>query len=443
MDLASCTALNRTSDVAPKKMTECAFSLEIKEHKEVRTYFLSAHSEGEKKQWLDAMVASKKYFSSLVTMQATQSKPLPAAGAKNTDQELASARAEVKRLKEENSKLKQELDQRGDDNEHEELVLRLEELEEKYAFEKKKREALEKAAKSGGSVTPRRATANDEDLDAIREEYEEKVRFLEAQHAKQLQAAKKSKVSDEDDGFDAPDFGDDDSGGFRASGARNSKPSVVEAQLKKENAALKKQLEEKDKALLSKSPRGQKDDPRIRELEEEIVELNEVIERLTHEVAELQLDKQEWEGAQEMSTENETLKAQIEELEKALDELEAEQKLKQKSITELQAKVRRDGSTAAREEELLKKIDVLDGVLLELEQELDAAKQDVEKYKRENQQLRAKAGGNLDAAALEEENAHLAEELEIARSETAKYKQKLDLLRVEYKKLFTQQQQKK
>lgn len=65
MALESCTSLQRNSEVAPKKLPECAFALDIKEHKEIRTYYLAAHSETEKKQWLDAMVASKKYYAVL------------------------------------------------------------------------------------------------------------------------------------------------------------------------------------------------------------------------------------------------------------------------------------------------------------------------------------------------------------------------------------------
>lgn len=448
MDLASCTSLNRNSDVAPKKMAECAFSVDIKEHKEIRTYYLSAHSEGEKKQWLDAMVASKKYFSTLTAVHTAPSKGVSASGTSSVEKDLASARAEVKRLKDENAKLKKELDQKGGgDEEHEDLILQLEELEEKYAVEKKKREALEKAAK-GAPGTPRKGTqtTDESELEALRDEYEEKIRFMETQHAKELQAAKgggggkknKKGGSNSDDGFDVPDFDDEDNEDDWGKKSPRQRQRTSEAELRKENAALKKQLEEKG----SKSPRGtQQPDPRVADLEEEIAELNEVIERLTHEVAELQLDKQEWEASRAIGEENETLKTQIEELEKALDELEEEQKSKQRVITDLQAKLKGGERSGGREEELLKKLDVMDGVLMDLEQELDAAKQEVERLKTENKQLKAKGtggGGGLDAAALEEENAQLAEELEAARADAAKYKQKLDLLRVEYKKLSMQ-----
>ncbi len=57
------------------------------------------------------------------------------------------------------------------------------------------------------------------------------------------------------------------------------------------------------------------------ELTEEVGELNEVIERLTHEVAELQLDKQEWDKGGNLVQENEELRAQIEELERSLGKL--------------------------------------------------------------------------------------------------------------------------
>merc|ERR1711991_1026749 len=62
MHLENCTSLHRNSDVAPKKLEQCAFALDIREHKQVRTYYLSAHSDSEKKQWLDAMLASKKWY---------------------------------------------------------------------------------------------------------------------------------------------------------------------------------------------------------------------------------------------------------------------------------------------------------------------------------------------------------------------------------------------
>lgn len=81
---------------------------------------------------------------------------------------------------------------------------------------------------------------------------------------------------------------------------------------------------------------------------------------------------------------------------------------------------------------MTKRMEVMDGVLMDLEQELDVAKQDVERLTAENEALRQAGGG---AGGGESE---LHAELEQARADSAKYKQKLDLLRVEYKKLSRQ-----
>jgi hypothetical protein len=38
---------------------------QVREGKDIRTYFLCAASETEKKGWIDAIVASRKYYSAL------------------------------------------------------------------------------------------------------------------------------------------------------------------------------------------------------------------------------------------------------------------------------------------------------------------------------------------------------------------------------------------
>lgn len=228
-----------------------------------------------------------------------------------------------------------------------------------------------------------------------------------------------------------------------------------------QNALLKKQVE--------MAGRGDK----TRELEQEVEELNEVIERLTAEVAELQLNRDD----KGKKSNEAALRAQVEELGQALgmivarssspdlslltffskDEMEDEIESKQRTIKDLEARLRSGGGGGGGDGELAKKLEVMDGVLVDLEQELDASKEEVARLTRENAELRrrnTKTGKGGDTAQLQSENRMLTEELEvkvfglflsslsnahnvhkIAREEAAKYKQKLDLLRVEYKKL--------
>lgn len=79
------------------------------------------------------------------------------------------------------------------------------------------------------------------------------------------------------------------------------------------------------------------------------------------------------------------------------------------------------------------------GVLEDLEQEIDDLKyQNQELAGKLEQEKKNKKGGGSNNSDLAEENARLLEELEESQALAAQYKEKLSLLRVEYKKLLQQ-----
>jgi chromosome segregation ATPase len=174
--------LHRNSDVAPKKLEQCSFAIDIKEHKQVRTYYLSAYSEGEKKQWLDAMLASKKWYAAqaqaLLTAgsakpaaagAANKSAPVAAGNSAKLEQELEEAETKIRKLTAENKQLKQKLDEKSKGGNHEEMLLELEEMEERFEQEKKKRIALEKqlAGNSGKAA----GMVDEAELEALKDKF--------------------------------------------------------------------------------------------------------------------------------------------------------------------------------------------------------------------------------------------------------------------------------
>lgn len=117
VSLEDLQSLNKTVDVAPKKTDPAlAFTLDVREGKDVRTYYLCAGSEAEKKQWIDGIVASRKYWAAVKagTMSAS---PPPSRDAKSTltpekEKELLST---IAQLKAENLRLQEEYDELLDD----------------------------------------------------------------------------------------------------------------------------------------------------------------------------------------------------------------------------------------------------------------------------------------------------------------------------------------
>jgi predicted RNase H-like nuclease (RuvC/YqgF family) len=495
------TSLHRNSDVAPKKLEQCSFALDIKEHKQVRTYYLSAHSEGEKKQWLDAMLASKKWYAAQAAAianpgpSAKGGRAAPAAsgegGGASTaklEQELEEAEARVKKLLVENKSLKQQLEEKGKGGNHEEMLLELEEMEERYEQEKKKRIALEKQAGSGKA-----GMVDEAELEALRDKYEEEIRFLKSQHQKDLRLSVKGKLPAQqikkadsgDEDFDVPEFDDSyeeksprpGAAKSPAFGKGNSNADALQREveaLKKENAKLKSQPAAAP-GKGGKAAAAAADPEVVQELRDEIQELNELVQKLSLDVAELQGEKQDLEkqlqsksaggggggggSSAKLQAENDELRNQIGDFEKQLDELEAGMANKNRTIRDLEAKVKAGGGKAggggggggggsAEADELRKKLELMEGVLEDLEQEIQDMKTTNEDLtgKLQKAEAAAKKGGGGGAKGnsdLEAENARLEEELAEAQNQASQYKAKLGLLRSEYKKLLSSTQQKK
>jgi hypothetical protein len=180
------TSLHRNSDVAPKKLEQCSFAIDIKEHKQVRTYYLSAYSEGEKKQWLDAMLASKKWYAAQAAAVLSGGTPAKAAVAQSSkpalsgsgdkgssaklEQELEEAQSRIRKLLAENKQLKQDLEERGKGGSHEEMLLELEEMEERFEQEKKKRLILEKQLAGSNKA----GMVDESELEALKDKSERK-----------------------------------------------------------------------------------------------------------------------------------------------------------------------------------------------------------------------------------------------------------------------------
>jgi len=123
----------------------------------------------------------------------------------------------------------------------------------------------------------------------------------------------------------------------------------------------------------------------VEDLEEEIAELNGLVQKLSQDVSNLQADKADLEkelqkaqsgkgggggGNQaKLQEENEGLRNQMEDLERHLDELEATIASKNKTIRELETKVKAGGGGGgggkggAETEELKKKLQLMEGVL--------------------------------------------------------------------------------
>jgi chromosome segregation ATPase len=204
----------------------------------------------------------------------------------------------------------------------------------------------------------------------------------------------------------------------------------------------------------------------VEDLEEEIAELNGLVQKLSQDVSNLQADKADLEkelqkaqsgkggggGNQaKLQEENEGLRNQMEDLERHLDELEATIASKNKTIRELETKVKAGGGGGgkggAETEELKKKLQLMEGVLegaaffppflvfVPFSRSLQDLEQEIQDLKQENEALNdrlASKGGGGDSSRLEEE-------LIEAQNQASQYKAKLGLLRAEYKKLLSQQ----
>ena len=434
MALENCTSLHRNSDVSPKKLEQCAFALDIKEHKQVRTYYLSAHSETEKKQWLDAMLASKKWYAaqSALVLKGMKSgghaSGPPRGGGASTaqlEQDLEESKDKLKRLMAENRHLKKQLEEALQNGGGEDMLLELEEMEERYNAEKRKRIHLEQ--QEGGGI-------DEAELDDLRDKYEEEIHFLKAQHAKELRAATGAKPKKgaggnrgfEDSGsedFDVPEFEDSfEETKPKIQGGKRDQTREIEM-LKKENARLKQS-----------AGRG---GPDLEDLEDEVAELNALVDKLSGDVTTLQREKASLEarlmkggaggGDGDLEDENAELRGQVQDLERHLDELEAVIAQKNEQIRRLDKK--KGGGNNGEADELRKKLELMEGVLEDLEQEIQDLK-DV------NDELEMGGGREGGSGRLESENETLRVELATAQTQAQGYKQKLNLLRSEYKKLL-------
>ncbi len=102
-------SLQKTTDVAPKKTDPTlAFTLDVREGKEVRTYYLCAASESEKKQWIDTIVLSRKYWAA-VKGGALKAASQPAMSVCTEHLET------IQQLETENSSLKVQMDEMAED----------------------------------------------------------------------------------------------------------------------------------------------------------------------------------------------------------------------------------------------------------------------------------------------------------------------------------------
>lgn len=107
-------SLQKSTDVAPKKTDPAfAFTLDVREGKDVRTYYLCAASESEKKQWIDTIVASRKYWAAVkggaLKASAQQQQQGPSACAEH-EETIASLEAH-------NGSLRAQLDELTEDTE--------------------------------------------------------------------------------------------------------------------------------------------------------------------------------------------------------------------------------------------------------------------------------------------------------------------------------------
>lgn len=309
---------------------------------------------------------------------------------------MEEAETKIRKLVAENKQLKQKLEElssKGGGN-HEEMLLELEEMEERFEQEKKKRMALEKQL--AGSSGKTAGMVDEAELEALRDKYEEEIRFLKSQHQRDLRLsvkgkgpAPKKKDSGEEE-FDVPDFEDsyDDEPKSPRGGASKS-PKVP---AKGSSDALAKEVEalRKENAKLKASGGSGKaaKSAEVEDLEAEVAELNDVVQKLSEDVSNLQADKADLEkqlqkaqaggakagggGANQakLQEENEGLRNQMEDLERHLDELEATIAAKNKTIRDLETKLKAGGGaakggggSAAETEELKKKLQLMEGVL--------------------------------------------------------------------------------
>ena len=91
IDLAAATQINKSPDSYPKGKKDGAFSLDVREHKEIKTYHFAAASAKDKDLWLGAIVAWRAY----TKQQRTQAEAVPA-----LRRELKDANATIEALKE-------------------------------------------------------------------------------------------------------------------------------------------------------------------------------------------------------------------------------------------------------------------------------------------------------------------------------------------------------
>lgn len=108
--------MQKTTDVAPKKTDPSfAFTLDVREGKDVRTYYLCAASESEKKQWIDAIVTSRKYFAALKGGALQQAPAAAQESGRDNSADVRGLEKEISKLKEENMRLVEERDEMIDE----------------------------------------------------------------------------------------------------------------------------------------------------------------------------------------------------------------------------------------------------------------------------------------------------------------------------------------
>ena len=102
IDLGNLQQLQKNSETYPKNGEEGAFSFDVREQKDIVTYYLCAASAQEKEMWIASMVAWRKYFTNLQSGKGTTA---AAAAATASKEEVAMLRKQLLDAQEQISEL--------------------------------------------------------------------------------------------------------------------------------------------------------------------------------------------------------------------------------------------------------------------------------------------------------------------------------------------------
>ena len=154
LDLARATLINQLPESYPKNSREGAFSIDIREGKEIRTYYMAAKSLAAKEVWLSSIVKWSKWAAAQKKAQSPRTNPTAAASAGGEAavlrKQLAEANATIAALKAQLEKVKAQLEVKeepapvaADSGADGDLRAQVEVLQETVAAEQSKNRRLE------------------------------------------------------------------------------------------------------------------------------------------------------------------------------------------------------------------------------------------------------------------------------------------------------------